>query len=106
MKKKRYPSDLSDGEWKHIKWLLPKAKPGGRRRTTNLREVLNAIFYLVRGGIGWDMLPTDFPKWKTVYHYFRQWRLAGGCITACVRGCAKPLGGRRNRARGSWIVKV
>jgi len=77
MKKKRYPSDLTDGEWKHIKWLLPKAKPGGRRRTTNLREVLNAIFYLVRGGIGWEMLPKEFPKWKTVYHYFRTWRLAG-----------------------------
>lgn len=77
MKKKRYPSHLTDGEWKHIKWLLPKAKPGGRRRTTNLREVLNGIFYLVRGGIAWEMLPKEFPKWKTVYHYFREWRLAG-----------------------------
>lgn len=77
MKKKRYPSNLTDGEWKHIKWLLPKAKPGGRRRTTNVREVLNAIFYLVRGGIAWEMIPADFPKWKTVYHYFRTWRLAG-----------------------------
>jgi putative transposase len=77
MKKKRYRSSLTEGEWKHIKWLLPKAKPGGRPRTTKLREVLDAIFYLVRGGLTWEMLPHEFPKWKTVYHYFRTWRLAG-----------------------------
>ena len=77
MKEKRYPSDLTDGEWKHIKGLIPKAKRGGRPRTTNMREVLNGIFYLIRGGISWEMLPSDFPKWKTVYHYFRLWRLQG-----------------------------
>jgi len=77
MQNKRYPSDLTNGEWKHIKWMIPKAKPGGRRRTTNMREVCNAIFYLIRGGIGWEMLPKDFPNWKTVYHYFRLWRLDG-----------------------------
>lgn len=77
MSKKRYPSDLTNGEWKHIKGLIPKAKRGVRRRTTNMREVLNAIFYLIRGGISWEMLPSDFPKWKTVYHYFRLWRLQG-----------------------------
>ena len=77
MNKKRYPSDLTNGEWKYIKGLIPKAKRGGRRRTTNMREVLNAIFYLIRGGISWEMLPSDFPKWKTVYHYFRLWRLQG-----------------------------
>jgi putative transposase len=77
MKNKRYPSDLTDGEWNHVKRLIPKAKPGGRPRTLNMREVLNAVFYLVRGGITWDMLPKDFPKWKSVYHYFRLWRLQG-----------------------------
>ncbi len=61
MKKKRYPSDLTDGEWQHINGLIPKAKPGGRPRTLNMREVLNAIFYLIRGGIPWQMLPSDFP---------------------------------------------
>lgn len=77
MNKKRYSSDLTDGEWRHIRGLLPKAKPGGRKRTTNVREVCNAIFYLLRGGLPWELLPTDFPKWKTVYDYFRKWRLAG-----------------------------
>ena len=77
MNKKRYSSDLTDGEYNHVKRLIPKAKPGGRPRELNMREVLNAIFYLVRGGIPWEMLPKDFPKWKSVYHYFRLWRLQG-----------------------------
>ena len=77
MKKKRYSSDQTNGEWKHIKGLLPKAKPGGRHRTTDLREVVNAIFYLIRGGISWQNLPKDFPPYKTVYDYFRKWRLQG-----------------------------
>ena len=77
MKNKRYPSDLTEGEYKHIKGLIPKAKPGGRRRTTDMCQVLNALFYLIRGGIPWEMLPKDFPKWKTVYHYFRLWRRQG-----------------------------
>ena len=77
MNKKRYPSDLTDGEWKHIKGLIPKANPGGRKRTTKMRAVCNAIFYLIRGGIPWEMLPSDFPNWKTVYHYFRLWRIQG-----------------------------
>jgi putative transposase len=77
MKQKRYPSDLTDGEWEHVKGLIPKAKRGGRPRTTQMREVLNGTFYLIRGGIPWEMLPSDFPKWKTVYHYFRLWRLQG-----------------------------
>ena len=77
MKKKRYPSDLTDGEWNHVKRLIPKAKPGGRPRTLNMREVLNAVFYLVRGGVAWAMLPKDFPNYKSVYHYFRRWRMTG-----------------------------
>ena len=77
MNNKRYSSDLTDGEYNHVKRLIPKAKPGGRPRELNMREVLNAVFYLVRGGIPWQMLPKDFPKWKSVYHYFRLWRLQG-----------------------------
>lgn len=77
MKKTQYPSDLIDGEWKHVKGLIPKAKRGGYPQTTDMRQVLNAIFYLIRGGITWEMLPKDFPNWKTVYHYFRLWRQQG-----------------------------
>ena len=77
MKKKTYPSDLTDREWKSIKNLIPPAKHGGRPREVNMRQVLNAIFYVLRGGIAWRMLPKDFPPRGTVYDYFRRFRLDG-----------------------------
>jgi putative transposase len=73
----RYPSDLSDQEWTILAPLLPPAKPDGRPRTTDLREVLNALLYLDRTGAQWRALPTDFPPWSTVWSYFRQWRTDG-----------------------------
>ena len=57
--------------------LIPKSKPGGRPQSVDRREILNAIFYLVRGGIQWRMLPHDFPPWGTVHYYYRQWRRDG-----------------------------
>ena len=77
MEGKRYPSDLTDDEWAILEPLLPPPKPGGRPRSANLREVVNGIFYVLRGGIPWRFLPKEFPPWKTVYHYFRLWRLEG-----------------------------
>ena len=67
MHNQRYPTDLTDRQWECIKPLIPGAKPGGRPRSTDMRHVLNAILYLVVGGIQWRMLPTDYPKWQTVY---------------------------------------
>lgn len=72
-----YPSDLTDREWDLIKLLIPPANPGGRPRSTDMRMVLNAIFYVVRGGIAWRYLPREYPPWATVYGYFRRWRLTG-----------------------------
>jgi putative transposase len=77
MEGKRYPSDLTDDEWAILEPLIPSAKPGGRHRSADMREVMNGIFYVLRGGIPWRFLPKEFPLWKTVYHYFRQWRLDG-----------------------------
>lgn len=68
----RYASDVSDDEYGLIEPLLPPAKHGGRKRTTDLREVLNAILYLVRTGCQWRMLPKEFPPRSTVYGYFRR----------------------------------
>lgn len=70
--RKRYPSDLTDAEWEFIAPLLPKPALRGRHRVTDLREVLNAIRYLVRSGCEWRMLPTHFPRWQTVYWWFRR----------------------------------
>ncbi|MGE5755357.1 MAG: IS5 family transposase, partial [Planctomycetaceae bacterium] len=74
---KRYPSDLTRNQWRKLKRLLPKAKPGGRPRSVNLREVLNGVFYIARGGCSWRMMPTDLPLWSTCYDYFRKWRNDG-----------------------------
>ena len=73
MERKPYPTDLTDEQWQLIEPLLPPAKPGGRPRKTDQRQVLNALFYLNRTGCPWRMLPHEFPPWKTVYNYFRAW---------------------------------
>jgi putative transposase len=73
----RYPTDLTEAEWTLLAPLIPAAKPGGRPRTTDMREVVNAILYSLRSGCQWRMLPTDFPPYQSVYHYFRTWRCAG-----------------------------
>lgn len=69
-----YPSDLTDEQWRLIEPLIPKAKRGGRPRTTNMREVINSIRYLHRSGCQWDMLPHDLLPKSTAYEYFAQWR--------------------------------
>jgi putative transposase len=73
MERKPYPTDLTDAQWQLIEPMLPDAKPGGCPRKTNLREVLNALFYLVRSGCQWRMIPHEFPPWKTCYNYYRAW---------------------------------
>src|SRR5438045_8719567 len=77
MQKYIYLTDLTDEEWVYLTPLLPPYGEGGRPRTHSWRTILNGIFYLVRTGCQWPMLPKDFPKWKTVYHYFRLWKLDG-----------------------------
>ena len=74
-----YASDLSDDEWEILRPLVPEAKPGGRPRAHESRELLNAIFfYVLRGGCAWRLLPHDFSSpWQTAYHYFRAWRIDG-----------------------------
>jgi len=73
-----YPSDLSNKEWEIAKpHFSIHRTTRGRKRVHPYREILNAIFYLLRSGCAWRMLPHEFPPWKTVYHYFRLWRLNG-----------------------------
>lgn len=74
MGRKPYKSDLTDREWEVIKAIVPPPKPGGRPRSVNVREIVNAIFYVQRTGCSWNMLPHDFPPSSTVYYYFRRWQ--------------------------------
>ena len=77
MDRKPYPSDVTDAEWALLEPLIPPAKTGGRKRTANMRDVLNAIFYVLKTGCQWDMLPHDLPPKGTVYHYYNNWRKSG-----------------------------
>ena len=74
MSRERYPTDVTDAQWKRIEPQVPKPKSGGRPASVDRREIVNAIFYVVRNGCTWRALPHDFPRWQTVYHYFRLWR--------------------------------
>jgi putative transposase len=71
MERKPYPSDVTDGQWRLIVPSIPPPKWGGRPRGNNMREVVNAMLYIVRTGCSWRQLPHDFPPWETVYRYFR-----------------------------------
>ena len=72
-----YPTDLSDAEYRHIEEHLPAANRRGRPRVHAPREILNALFYVLKSGCPWRVLPRDFPPWRSVYHWFRRWRIDG-----------------------------
>ena len=74
---KSYSTNLTQDQWELIEPLIPAPLAGGRRREANICQVLNAIFYVLCEGCRWRSLPGDFPKWQTVYTYFRNWRLDG-----------------------------
>jgi transposase len=73
----RYPSDLTDAEWALVEPLIPPAKRGGRKRTVDVREVLNGIFYILATGCQWRALPKDLPPKSTVYDYLTLWTWDG-----------------------------
>ena len=72
-RKLRYPSDLTDDEWKLVEPLIPPGKRGGRKRTVVMREVVNGLMYILSTGCQWAALPKDFPPKSTVYDYFDLW---------------------------------
>ena len=77
MTRKSYPTDLTDGQWVLIEPLIPPAKPGGRPREVDMREVINAILYLTRTGCQWRAIPHDLPPCSTVADYFYRFRNDG-----------------------------
>lgn len=76
-KRQPYPTDLTDKEWNILKCWVPPVKSGGRPAKYTRREIVNAIFYVLRTGCQWRMLPHDLPPWPIVYAYWRTWRLDG-----------------------------
>ena len=75
--KQIYSTCLTDEQWDFIKDFFPKPSDLGRPRKIAPRSMVNAILYLIKTGIQWRMMPNDFPKWKTVHHYFTLWRENG-----------------------------
>jgi transposase len=75
--RRAYPSDLTDEEWHQIMHLVPCEKPFGRKRTVDVREIVNAIFYVSATKCAWRYLPHDLPPWGTVYSYYVRWQANG-----------------------------
>lgn len=95
-----YPSSLTDAEWEFVRDMVPDSKPHtgpGRPCTWSKREILDGIFYIVRGGIQWRMVPNDLPPWQTVYHYFRKWSKEGVWILIhnALRDLARQAAGKK-----------
>jgi len=103
MSRQAYPSDLSDAEWELLKPLVPPPKPGGNTRHVDMREVINGILYVLRGGCAWRMMPHDLPNWSTVYGYFNRWSKDGTWerIHAQLRGDLREAEGRNREASAS-----
>ena len=73
----RYPSDLTDAEWRLIKPLIPPAKRGGGKRSVDMREVVNGLMYILSTGCQWRAIPKDLPARSTLHDYFAQWEWDG-----------------------------
>lgn len=76
-KQRKYTSEISNGQWKRLKWMLPKQKGAGRPTELDLRMVMNGIFYLLVTGCQWRNLPNDYPNPNSVYYHYRKWCLDG-----------------------------
>lgn len=98
MKTAIYDSDLTDAQWAYLQPMLPKPRKRGRP-PTDRRWVLNAILYVLKGGIPWRLLPTSFPPWKTVYHVFRAWTRehTWAALNDALRVCVRRQDGRQDQ---------
>jgi putative transposase len=99
MGSKRYSTDLSDAEWECLRAHLPDPGKRGRPRTHGSRAILDAVFYVLKSGCPWRLLPKDYPPWKTVYGWFRRWRIDGTFerLNAALRERLRMLSGRNSQ---------
>ena len=102
---RRYPTDLSDAEWEHIESHLPASSERGRPRIHGPRVILDAVFYVLKSGCPWRLLPRDFPPWRTVYHWFRRWRIDGTWekLNAALRERLRVFCGRNTQASAGIV---
>ena len=118
----RYSGDLTDKQWQGVEPLIPAARPGGRNRSLDMRQVVNAIRFLEQTQCGWRNLPDGFPNWTSVRHYYDRWRRDGtwdkiqqtlrdffstenaacGLAQANWRTCAKPQAALSDSIKGAY----
>jgi putative transposase len=100
-----YDTDLTEAEWNQLEPLVPASKPGGRPAKHARREILNGVFYIVRSGSAWKLLPHDLPPWRTVYHYFWSWRRDDiwQKIHDTVRAWVREADGRKSQPSGAIV---
>jgi transposase len=105
MPRRAYPTDLTDAQWAILEPLIPPPRPGGRPPKHPRRELVNAMLYVLRGGIAWRLLPHEYPPWQTVYHYFRLWRIDGAWdrINAALCARVRMRGGRDPQPSGAIL---
>ena len=104
MKIASYDTDLTDAQWDLLKPMLPKRKKRGRP-PTDPRRIINAILYIVKGGIQWRLLPANFPPWKTVYHVFHKWSVENiwEALNARLRAHVRKSVGKDCRPTGAIL---
>jgi transposase len=73
----RYPTDLTDAEWSKIEPIIPPARPGGNKRTVDIRQVTNGLMFILGSGCQWRAIPKDLPHWRTIYDYLDRWNHDG-----------------------------
>ncbi len=105
MSRRAYPTDLTDTQWAILEPHVPPPKPGGRPAKHPRREIVNAMLYVLRGGIAWRVLPHDLPPWHTIYDYFRRWRIDGTWeqINAALRERVRIRVGREPTPRAAIL---
>lgn len=107
--RERYPSDLTDTEWRVLEPMVPGGRKLGRPPKYSKRAILNAIFYLVRSACAWRMLPHDLPPWRICYYYFMVWKRGG--VWQAIHDKLRDLlrlrhGKKKPRPLRSWTLKV
>src|SRR5215210_8200039 len=103
--KRSYPTDLTEAEWRCLEPHVPAPEERGRPKTHTTREILDAVFYVLKSGCPWRLLPRDFPPWQTVYWWFGRWRADGtpssGSPPRCASDCGSAWAGICYPARAS-----
>lgn len=101
--RKIYPSDITRGQFEHIREILESARKRTKPRTVDLYDVFNAVLYVLKTGCQWRAMPSEYPKWKTVHAYFTLWAKESKGEKSLLSWCLKKIGTRRSKQPGAVL---